>query len=68
MKSKLRTPKHKPKWFVPSCHYCNLSGHIRPSCFKYLNTLKRGMIINPPNSAKSRFAPKFKIDLKNNFS
>ena len=23
-------------YFVPTCHYCGVYGHIRPKCFKYI--------------------------------
>ena len=26
--------KMKNEKFVPTCHYCGVKGHIRPSCFK----------------------------------
>ncbi|XP_024028691.1 uncharacterized protein LOC112093781 [Morus notabilis] len=55
------------KRFVPICHYCGLAGHIRPRCYKYLNALKRGMLMNPPNSANSRRTPKARIDVQNKF-
>ena len=51
MNSEPNPPRRKSKRFVPACHYCHLLGHIRPGCFKYLNTLKRGMLFNPPNFA-----------------
>ena len=28
----------KMKKFIPICHYCSMSSHIRPRCFKYKNT------------------------------
>ena len=24
--------KYKPSYFVPTCHYCGIRGHIRPRC------------------------------------
>ena len=33
-KSRPTLPRHKPKRFVPTSHYCSLLGHIWPRCFK----------------------------------
>jgi len=62
----ISSPRHRR--FVPTCHYCGIHGHIRPRCYKYFNALKKGMFINPPNSANSKKTPNVKIDVKNNFS
>ena len=53
------------KKFVPICHYCGLIGHIRPRCYKYLNALKRGMLMNPPISINLRRTPNAKIYVQN---
>ena len=53
----------KVKKFVPICHYCNKSGHIRLKCFKYKNTFRMNSVEQP--YYKSRTAPKHKTDLKN---
>ncbi|XP_060974085.1 uncharacterized protein LOC133039254 [Cannabis sativa] len=34
--------------FIPTCHFCNRRGHIRPKCYKLQNYLKA--MINRPNS------------------
>uniref|UniRef100_A0A803PCR3 CCHC-type domain-containing protein n=1 Tax=Cannabis sativa TaxID=3483 RepID=A0A803PCR3_CANSA len=34
--------------FIPTCHFCNRKGHIRPKCYKLQNYLKA--MINRPNS------------------
>ena len=62
----ISSPRHRR--FVPTCHYCGIHGHIRPRCYKYLNALKKGMFINPPNSANSKKTPNVRIDVKNNSS
>ena len=41
-----------------------MPSHIRPRCFKYLNTFGMDMIVE--SYYKPRIAPKVKIDLKNN--
>ncbi|XP_024018312.1 uncharacterized protein LOC112090655 [Morus notabilis] len=62
----ISSPRHR--WFVPTCHYCGLLGHIRPRCYKYLNDWKNGMFINPPNFTNSKKTPNVNIDVQNNFS
>ena len=32
--------QEKRRW-IPICHYCDLPGHIRPRCFRYLADLRR---------------------------
>ena len=53
------------KIFVPICNYCNMFGHIRPRCFKYLNTFRVNRLVE--SSYKLKIAPKAKINLKNNY-
>ena len=55
--------KHKQKLFVPICHYCHIPGQIRPWCYKYQNTLNRGMQFYSPNNGKQKKFPRTKIDL-----
>lgn len=40
--------------FVPICHFCGMSGHIRPRCYKYINALTKGMLFKSVNSGRSR--------------
>ena len=54
----------KTKGFVPICHYCNMPGHIRPRCFKYINIFRMNRMVK--FAYKSRIAPKHKINLKDN--
>ena len=35
----------KVKGFVLIFHYCNMTGHIRPSGFKYLNTFRMNRLV-----------------------
>ena len=52
----------KMKRFVFICHYCNMSGHILPRCFKYLNIFGMNRLVE--FSYKPKSAPNTKIDLK----
>ena len=58
-------PDVKVKKFVLICHYCNMSGHIRPKCYKYKKILRMKKI---EPYYKPRTAPKIKIDLDNKLS
>ena len=30
--------------FIPICHHCNMVGHIRPRCFKFIRKCKLDML------------------------
>ena len=32
-------------YFIPTCHYCGVNGHIRPNCFKYIKHCKVNSMI-----------------------
>ena len=41
-------------YFIPICHFCGFSGHIRPNCFRYIKTCRtRSMIEKRKNRAKT---------------
>ena len=52
-------PECKKKIFVPTCHYCNKPGHIRPKYFKYRNTLRMIKNVHKPRSRKYRLKIRF---------
>ena len=54
----------KKKRSVPIFHYCNMPSHIRPRCFKYINTFRMNRMII--SAYKPRTASKHKLNLKNN--
>ena len=61
--SDLLLPEGKKKKFVPIYHYYNKLGHIRPRCFKYINTFRMDRMVK--STYKLRAIPKHKINLKN---
>ena len=53
--------ERKVNRFVPTCHFCNYPGHIRPKCYKYKRFLRMNKI--GQSYFKPRTAPRTKIDL-----
>ncbi|KAG5562441.1 hypothetical protein RHGRI_005244 [Rhododendron griersonianum] len=60
VKKPLDSKKATPPKFIPTCHYCQVKGHIRPNCFKLHGypTAKHSYAINNRGSC-DHFAPRW---------
>ncbi|KAI3463689.1 hypothetical protein Pfo_020352 [Paulownia fortunei] len=56
--------KPKSKRCIPICHFCNLTGHIRPKYFRFKNILRNGMHFDSPTSSMLQQRSKLKSDFK----
>ena len=53
----------KVKKFVPTCHFCNIIGYIRPRCYKFIKFLR--MKKNEKSFYAPRTTPRIKVELDN---
>ena len=40
-------------YFIPTCHYCGVNGHIRPNCFKYIKHCRVNSMIEKKRLRKA---------------